>query len=116
METATKRTARAGAKRGFTLVELLVVIAIISVLSVLVISVSGTAYGANATSASDELTSVFNLAKLRAISTRRYTRVEVKTTTATIWQSSQTGLVTPTSWQFVRTFTIPTGATVWDGS
>src|SRR5262245_38361228 len=114
METASKRTARAGAMRGFTLVELMVVIAIISVLSVLVISVNGTAYGANATSAGDQLTSAFNFAKLRAISTRRYTRVEVKTKTATVWQSSQTGLVTPTSWQFVQTFTIPTGASVWD--
>ena len=102
--------------RGFTLVELMVVIAIIAVLSVLVISVNGTAYGANATSAGDQLNSAFNFAKLRAISMRRYTRVEVKTKTATVWQSSQTGLVTPTSWQFVQTFTIPTGASVWDGS
>jgi prepilin-type N-terminal cleavage/methylation domain-containing protein len=102
--------------RGFSLVELMVVTAIISVLSVLVISVNGRAYGANAASVSDQLTSAFGLAKLRAISTRRYTRLEVKARTATLWQSSQIGLVAPTTWQFCQTFTIPNGVTVWDGS
>jgi len=33
-------------------------------------------------------------------------RVEVKARTATMWQSTQTGLVTPTAWQFYQTFTI----------
>jgi prepilin-type N-terminal cleavage/methylation domain-containing protein len=107
---------RSRAPRGFTLVELMVVIAIISVLAGLMISVNGTAYGANASSVGDQLTSAFGLAKLRAISTRRTTRLEVRSRTATLWQSTQTGLVAPTSWQFCQTFTIPGGATVWDGS
>lgn len=102
--------------RGFTLVELMVVVGIIAVLSGLVISVSGTAYGASASSVSDQLTSAFSLAKLRAVSTRRYTRVEVRSRTATVWQSTQTGMVAPTSWQFYQTFTIPKGVTVWDAS
>jgi prepilin-type N-terminal cleavage/methylation domain-containing protein len=104
------------APRGFTLVELLVVVAIISVLSGLALSVNGRAFGANASSVSDQLTSAFGLAKLRAMSTRRYTRVEVKSRTATLWQSTQTGLVAPTSWQFFQTFTVPHGVTVWNGS
>jgi prepilin-type N-terminal cleavage/methylation domain-containing protein len=103
-------------RSGFTLIEMMVVIAIISVLSGLAISANGTAYGASASSVSDQLTSAFGLAKLRAISTRRYTRLEVKARTATLWQSSQTGMVTPTSWQFCQNFTIPNGVTVWDGS
>jgi Tfp pilus assembly protein FimT len=94
----------------------LVVIAIIGVLASLMIGVNSTAYGASTTSVSDQLTSALSLAKLRAISTRRYTRVEVRAQTATVWQSSQTGLVAPTSWQYCQTFTIPRGVTVWDGS
>jgi prepilin-type N-terminal cleavage/methylation domain-containing protein len=104
------------APRGFTLVELMVVIAIISVLAGLMIGANGRAYGANASSVSDQLTSAFGLAKLRAISTRRYTRLEVRSRTATLWQSAQTGLVAPTSWQFCQNFTIPGGVTVWNGS
>ena len=94
----------------------MVVITIIAVLSGMVIGVSGTAYGASATSVGDQLTAAFGVAKLRSISTRRYTRLEIKSQTATLWQSSQTGMVTPTSWQYVQTFTIPNGVSVWDGS
>src|SRR5215510_14593367 len=111
---ATRSTSRA--PRGFTLVELMVTIAIISVLSALVIGVNGRAYGANASSVSDQLTAALGVAKLRAISTRRYTRLEIKSQTATLWQSSQTGLVAPTTWQFVQNFTVPSGVVVRDGS
>ena len=107
---------RTGAQRGFTLIELMVVIAIISVLSGLLISVNGTAYGASTASVSDQLTSALGLAKLRAISTRRYMRVEVRARTATVWQSTQTGLVAPTAWRFYHTFTVPKGVSVWGAS
>lgn len=107
---------RARAQRGFTLVETMVVVAILSILAGLMIGVNGTAYGANAASAGDELTAALGVARLRAIATRRTTRVEVRTQTATMWQSSLTGMAAPTSWQFAQRFTIPSGASVWNGS
>jgi len=94
----------------------MVVVAIVSVLAGLLIGVNGTAYGASASSVGDQLTSAFGVAKLRSISIQRYTSIEVKNRTATLWQSSQTGLVAPTTWQYCQTFTIPNGVTVWDGS
>jgi prepilin-type N-terminal cleavage/methylation domain-containing protein len=112
----SRQTIHARAQRGFTLVEVLVVIAIIGVLSGLMIGVSGTAYGANAASVSDQLTSTFNLAKLRAISTRRTTRVEVRSRTASVWESTQTGLAYTVVDASHTLATIPKGVTVWDGS
>ena len=99
--------------RGF-LVEMMVVVAIVAVLSGVMISISRSAYGANAVS--DPLTSALGFARLRAISTGRYTHVEVKARTATVWQSTQPGVVTPTTWQFCQSFAIPNGATVVDGA
>jgi prepilin-type N-terminal cleavage/methylation domain-containing protein len=116
VEAPTRAQRPARGARGFTLLELMVVIGIVAVLSSMVISVSGTAYGANASSVGDQLTSALGLAKLRAISTRRITRVEVRAQTATVWQSTQTGLVAPTAWQFYQTFTIPKGVTVWNAA
>jgi prepilin-type N-terminal cleavage/methylation domain-containing protein len=108
---ATKET-----QRGFTLVEMMVVVAIIAVLSGLVIGVNNRTYGANAENASSELTSAFGFAKMRAASTRRYHRVEVQAQTATVWQSSLIGMTTPTTWQLVQTFSIAEPVSVWNVS
>src|SRR5262245_24619581 len=102
---ATRSTSRAPC--GLTVVELMVTIAIISVLSARVMGVNGRAYGATASSVSDQLPSALGVAKLRAISTRRYTRLEIKKQTATLWQSSQTGMLAPTTWLFCQNFTVP---------
>jgi prepilin-type N-terminal cleavage/methylation domain-containing protein len=108
--------ASARQSRGFTLVELMVVVTIIGVLAGLMIGVSTRTYGANATSAGDQLTSALAFAKLRAVATRRFTRVEIQAQTATVWQSTQTGLVAPTAWQFVQRFTISRGVSVWNAT
>lgn len=94
----------------------MVVIAILGVLAGLMIGVGARTYGANATSVGAQLSSAMGYAKLRAIATRRYTRVEVRTQTATVWQATQTGLATPTGWQFCQRFTVPAGVSVWNAT
>jgi prepilin-type N-terminal cleavage/methylation domain-containing protein len=102
---------------GFTLIELMVVVVIIAIISALVIGVQSRTYGASAQSVADQAVNDANLARMRAVSTRRWHRLEVTSNQIKLWQSSVTGLTTPTTWQLVQTTNFPTGgATIWDGS
>lgn len=64
-------------QRGFTLVELMVVVAIIAVLAGLMFGVAPRPYDANAQVVADQLTSTFIYARTRAVSTRKVHKVEV---------------------------------------
>ncbi len=123
-------------QRGFTLTELMVVIAVIGVISALVFSVSSKPYGANPQNFAEELVQTMNLGKMRAVSTRKYHRVTVTGPSAgapytasyvQIWQWSNTGMKTPSGtcdlgppivdcWQLVQQYPIPSGVVAHAGS
>jgi prepilin-type N-terminal cleavage/methylation domain-containing protein len=109
-------------QRGFTLVELMVVILIIGVVSALLVGLNSTTVGASAMNVSDELVSGFNLCKMRAVSTRSWHRCEVTPTTLTIYQYASTGMTAPpagvtgASWAVVEVITVGAGVSVWDKS
>lgn len=106
-------------QRGFTLVELMVVIAIITILASFLFSVSGRTYGANAQNISEQIVSTVNLAKMRAASTRRQHLLKIEPHSITMWQASYTGFVPvtdPNDWVFVQQSVLPSTISIWDVS
>jgi len=103
-------------QRGFTLIEMLVVVAIIAVLCALVISASSRPVGANARNLSEQVISVINFAKLRAQSTRRVHKVTFDQTHIWVQVAADTGIVPPgtTTYSPVQTTTFPNGVHIYD--
>jgi prepilin-type N-terminal cleavage/methylation domain-containing protein len=106
---------RRASPRGFTLVELLVVVAIIAIISAIMFGLNSQTYGTSSMNVSDELTSSFNLCKMRAVSTRRWHRCEVTPTTLTIMQWQSTGMSVPGigTWSVVQIATVGNGVSIW---
>ncbi len=107
---------RRHSQQGFTLIELMVVVAIIAILSGLLISVNKRTYGASAAAVADQLVSNATTAKLRAVSTRRWHRLTIRNSSAQLWQATTTGLTAPTAWALVSTTNFSGGTTVWSCS
>lgn len=73
---------QARSQSGFTLIELMVVVAIIAILGALIVGLASRPYGANAQNLSEQLQATLGYARTRAISTRRTHKVTIYNTTS----------------------------------
>ena len=109
------------AQGGFTLIELMVVVAVVAIISTILFGVSSRTYGANSKNVSDQLVAVLGSARIRAIATRRIHRVIIPPSELQTWASETTGLVDDGDVSdgndlFVSRETITHGVSIWDVS
>jgi prepilin-type N-terminal cleavage/methylation domain-containing protein len=100
------------APRGFTLVELMTVIAIVGVIVALSVDIGGAS--ATPSTSSDRIAGTLGFARVRSLATRTIHRVQVESQTVSLWRATTTGLSAPTGWERIQIESIPKSTKVWN--
>lgn len=102
-------------QRGFTLIEMMVVVAIVGILAALLFGMASRPVSANAQNVSEQIVTTMGFARLRAASTRKTHMVRIEPNQLSVWVATDTGLKTPVfaSTSLVQTLALPKGVTVY---
>ncbi len=103
-------------QRGFTLIELMVVVAIVGILGAFLFGLASRPVSANSQNVSEQIVTTMGFARLRAASTRKTHMVRVEPTQLSVWVANETGLrATPTfaANSLVQTLSLPKGVVVY---
>jgi len=111
-------------QRGFTLIELMIVVAIIAIMGALLVGMATRPYGANAQTLSEQLAGTFTYARTRAISTRRTHKVTIYNATnngragqfVSIEQNQTKGMRSAGTYDLIEYRSIPTNSIIWSAT
>jgi prepilin-type N-terminal cleavage/methylation domain-containing protein len=103
-------------QRGFTLIELMTVLAIVAVMTLLFAGLSTGGGKGSPNTTADQVVGMMGFARLRAEAKRTTHKVQIEPTVISVWEADSTGFVAATYAQnkVVSSIDIPSGVVVWN--